>query len=77
MGIILEERQGQYGIYYVTLYNLDAQRFIIDNIENVLSFHAEKENDLENQGLPWSTERDEMLVDLYENGTHFPKSPPP
>ena len=32
IGISIEERNGQYGSYSVTLYNRDAQQFIIDNI---------------------------------------------
>ena len=38
IGILLEERRGQYGNYFVVLYNRDAQQFIIDNIEAMLTF---------------------------------------
>lgn len=41
IGIMLEERRGQYGNYFVVLYNLDAQQFIIDNIEAMLTFDEE------------------------------------
>jgi hypothetical protein len=38
IGILQEERRGQYGNYFVVLYNRDAQQFIIDNIEAMLAF---------------------------------------
>ncbi len=71
MGIVLEERQGQYGSYYVILYNRDAQQFIIDNIEAILSFdsgiYREKMN-LDNQGKSWDREQDETLMALFNEG---------
>lgn len=36
IGITEEKRQGQYGSYTVNLYNLDAQKFILDNLEAIL-----------------------------------------
>ena len=71
IGILLEERQGQYGSYYVMLYNLDAQHFILDNIEAVLAFDNVNGTDnagVENQGRPWSDEHNEMLIDLFKKG---------
>ena len=71
IGILLEERQGQYGSYYVMLYNLDAQHFILDNIEAVLAFDNDNGTDsadVENQGRPWSDEHNEMLIDLFKKG---------
>ena len=71
IGILLEERQGQYGSYYVMLYNLDAQRFILDNIEAVLAFDNDNGTDsadVENQGRTWSDEHNEMLIDLFKKG---------
>jgi len=40
LGITLEERRGEYGSYYVTLYDADAQRYIIDNIEAIVQINA-------------------------------------
>lgn len=71
IGITLEERQGQYGSYYVMLYNLDAQHFILDNIEAVLAFdnvNGTDSADVENQGKAWSDEHNEMLIDLFKKG---------
>lgn len=71
MGILLEERQGQYGSYFVILYNRDAQQFIIDNIEAILTLdnrvYREKMN-LDNQGRPWDGEQDARLVALFNEG---------
>ena len=36
IGILQEERRGQYGNYFVVLYNRDAQQFIIDNLDAVI-----------------------------------------
>ncbi len=37
LGITVDSRDGMYGPYYVILYNRDAQQFIIDNIDSILS----------------------------------------
>ena len=42
IGITVETRMGRYGEYQVVLYNEDAQRFIIDNIEAVAATEAKK-----------------------------------
>lgn len=76
IGISSEERHGQRGSYCVLKYNIDAQRFIIDNIEAVLSFgdtagsEAASASALtpENHGKPWSKEQDERLVALFNGG---------
>ena len=71
MGIILEERRGPHGSYYVVLYNIDAQHFIMDNVEAMLSFdnkiYKEKMN-LNNQGKNWSEEENEALLSLFNEG---------
>ena len=71
IGILLEERWGQRGSYYVVLYNRDAQQFIIDNIEAMLSFEEIEHKPpigLENHGKPWNIEQDEKLVALFKEG---------
>ena len=71
LGILLEERRGQYENYYVIVYNRDAQQFIIDNIEAILTFdsgiYREKMN-LDNQGKTWDREQNEKLVALFNEG---------
>ena len=65
MGIILEGRTGLNGPYFVTVYNLAAQHFIIDNLDAIVEFaKAQKEN----QGQPWSEEHERCLIDLFQKG---------
>ena len=40
LGITLDERLGQNGPYYVTVYNEQAQQFILDNIDAVIELNA-------------------------------------
>ncbi|MCQ2513621.1 MAG: hypothetical protein MJ089_00825 [Ruminococcus sp.] len=42
LGVITEERTGQYGTYEAVLYNRNAQKFIIDNIYAVIQFNNQK-----------------------------------
>ena len=42
IGITVETRMGRYGEYQVVLYNEDAQRFILDNLEAVVATEAKK-----------------------------------
>ena len=69
IGILSEERVGQNGTYHVTVYNTDAQQFILDNIDAVIEINNQKqtnkEHDLDLQGQPWTDNYDEVLVDLY------------
>lgn len=40
MGILLETRNGRNGVYFVVVYNIDAQRFILDNLDAVVAFKS-------------------------------------
>ena len=42
IGITVETRMGRYGEYQVVLYNEDAQRFILDNLEAVIATEAKR-----------------------------------
>ena len=42
IGISSEERFGQAGPYRVTVYNTDAQQFILDNIDAIIEINARK-----------------------------------
>ncbi len=71
MGIFTEERQGLYGSYFATLYSLDAQHFIIDNIEAIINFDLEEYREkmnLDNQGKRWLREHDEQLMQMFKSG---------
>ena len=47
IGITVEKRMGRYGEYQVVLYNEDAQRFILDNLEAVVATEAKKRKSYE------------------------------
>lgn len=43
LGIFVDNRVGQYGSYQVVLYNINAQHFVVDNIDAIVAFTVEKE----------------------------------
>jgi len=62
-GISIEDRIGNKGPYQVVVYNSQAQHFIVDNLDAILS----SENmQTEMQGAPWTKDHDDCLVDLYK-----------
>lgn len=65
IGITLDARTGTNGTYFVVLYNLAAQHFILDNLDAIIDFdHALAEN----KGQPWAPEHDRCLLDLHPKG---------
>ena len=69
MGISTEERFGQAGTYHVTVYNKEAQQFILDNIEAIIEINNQKPAasiHAEFQGQPWTSIYDETLIDLFQ-----------
>ena len=42
MGILVDERNGQFGQYYVVLFTSDAQQLIYDNIDSIVAYKKEK-----------------------------------
>ena len=64
-GIALEARNGANGPYFVVVYNLAAQHFILDNLDAIIDYNSVK---AENQGQPWSPELDRCLLDLHQKG---------
>ena len=59
LGITTEIRTGMNGDYTVVVYNNNAQQFIIDNLEAIIS-----NKEAENQGQLWTPAHDECLIDL-------------
>ena len=55
IGISSEERFGQAGPYRVSVYNTDAQQFILDNIDAIIEINARKASLRENK----------VIVDLH------------
>ena len=52
VGISVEERVGQIGTYHVTVYNADAQQFLLDNVESLIRQNALPRKRAELQGKP-------------------------
>lgn len=65
LGVFVEERMGQNGTYHVVIYNKAAQKFIVDNVFTIIEYHSEK-NNKENQGLPWTDEQEQQLIEMYK-----------
>lgn len=42
LGISVESRTGQNGLYQVVVYNENAQHFVVDNVDAIVAFAAEK-----------------------------------
>ena len=65
LGIFNEDRQGAYGSYTAVVYSLQAQHFVVDNLDSILSFSAKK---FEMEGMPWTPEQNEQLRELFRQG---------
>lgn len=65
LGISQEVRSGANGSYTVVVYNENAQRYIVDNIDAILE--AEKLR-FKMQGMPWSQAEDEFLEEQAAHG---------
>ena len=65
IGIMLDARTGSNGTYFVVVYNVAAQHFIMDNLDAIIEFDNSMKD---NQGQPWSPEHDRCLLDLYQKG---------
>lgn len=64
-GISVEDRESSKGPYQVVVYNLEAQHFILDNLDAVI----QAENVYgEMASKPWTAAHEECLVDLYKKG---------
>lgn len=49
IGILLETRMGKYGEYKIVVYNEEAQRFIVDNIEAVAATEVKNKENEQNE----------------------------
>lgn len=66
LGFRTEMRNGMYGVYPAILINKYAQKYIIDNLfEMVPDSYSSNLNRAEYQGKPWSAEHESILVDLF------------
>jgi hypothetical protein len=67
-GISSETRQGQMGVYTVTLYNRKAQQLIIDNINEIAAYVVEPSEKRGREGSRWDDEQDKTLVEMFKDG---------
>jgi len=65
MGITTEDRMGQYGMYLAVLYDLAAQRFILDNLDGVIQQENAK---TENENKDWTPGEDAYLREQFALG---------
>lgn len=69
LGIYTEQRLGQNGPYTAVVYTLEAQHFIIDNMDAIIAYAEElqqrKLEEKANQGQPWSELMDESMLNMY------------
>lgn len=70
VGIRLESRVNLKGTYFVVVYDLNAQHFIVDNLDSIVDHERSK---TENQGQPWLPDHDACLQDLYAKGVPLPE----
>lgn len=68
IGIVMEQRTGHYGEYSAVLYNENAQRFVIDNIDAILNFKMESKETKAFQGRAWDSAQDAKLISMFKNG---------
>ncbi len=65
LGITTETRSGSNGSYNVIVYNEFAQRYILDNIDAIISSETKR---FEMQGKPWTQADNERLMEMSKNG---------
>ena len=68
IGILAEERTGQFGTYFAVFYSSDAQLFIYDNISAIIECNGIVKTKAENQGKVWTDQQDELLINLFKRG---------
>ena len=66
LGIATQQRSGQNGDYTAVVYDRQAQQFILDNLDAIISINAAPLH--ENQGKPWEAEEDAWLRQAVQTG---------
>ena len=67
LGISTTQRMGQNGEYTAVVYSPEAQQFILDNLDAIMTINATPLH--ENQGKTWEPEEDAWLRQAFQNGT--------
>ena len=67
MGIMQEDRQGQYGVYHIALYSEEAQHFIVDNLDAIINggYNGPPKD---NSGKPWTSDEEFLIKSMLEEG---------
>lgn len=73
IGIIVEKRQGSYGEYTVVLYTKEAQRFLFDNLDEIIEINNQKD-EKGGENSAWSFKEDEKLVKTYMSVSSIAKA---
>ncbi len=63
IGISVEERTSSSGTHPVVVYNIEAQHFVIDNLDAIIALRYAQ---IEMQGTSWTAEQEQCLTELYE-----------
>ena len=66
LGITTTVRTGQNGEYTAVIYSMEAQQFILDNLDAIAAINAAPLH--ENQGKPWTQEEDAWLRQAFQSG---------
>ena len=67
LGITTTVRNGQNGEYTAVIYSKEAQQFILDNLDAIMTINATPLH--ENQGKPWTHEEDTWLRQSFQTGS--------
>ena len=70
LGITTQSRTGMNGVYVIVLYDVQAQHFVLDNLDAAIAHHRSK---TENQGKPWSAEHDQLLREMHGKNLPIPE----
>ncbi len=72
LGINVETREHAYGPYIIVLYTNEAQKFILDKLEEIIEYSNSKminnPTSAINQGKPWTQEMDDLLEKDFNAG---------
>ena len=68
LGISEELRSSKRGEYYVLLYNVNAQKFIVTNCNTIVEAANNSENQALN-GRQWTLEQDKRLTEMFNDGS--------
>lgn len=66
LGLTTEKRVHDDRSYTVTLYNQNAQKFIVEHLDQIMGAENQAAPGAEFQGTPWTQKQTEYLIDSYK-----------